>query len=67
MRWQPESTTASDRRLVARGGFRDGQTAKARKGRRVQSLPVGRGHQSNVAHRYKEYPLVSENEMPQIL
>jgi hypothetical protein len=25
--------------LVARGGFRDGQTAKARKGPRVQSLP----------------------------
>ena len=53
--------------LVARGGFRDGQTAKARKGRRVQSLPVGRGHQLKVAHRSKEYPLVPENEMLRIL
>lgn len=27
--------------MAAKGGFRVGQTAKARRGRRVQSLPIG--------------------------
>jgi len=39
--------------LVARGGFQVGQTAKARKDRRVQSLPVGQGHQRYVSHHSK--------------
>jgi hypothetical protein len=42
--------------LAARGGFQVGQTAKARQGHRVQSLPVGRDHQSWITHPTREYP-----------
>jgi len=48
--------------LVARGSFQVGQTAKAREDRRVQSLPVGRGHQLCVSHQSKEYPCASKME-----
>jgi len=48
--------------LVARGGFQVGQTAKAREDRRVQSLPLGRGHQLCVSHQSQEYIRVSKVE-----
>jgi len=42
--------------LAVRGGFQVGQTAKARQGRRVQSLPAGQDHQSWTTYRVAEYP-----------
>jgi hypothetical protein len=53
LNWKRFRKASSGMLLVARGGFQVGQTAKARKDRRVQSLPMGRGHQRCVSHRSK--------------